>query len=60
MTLCSAVSQRMAERGVLSNQEAPKSPPEIEPGDNRRKEGVKRTWIRGHSVLWHCQHGQGF
>ena len=60
MTLCSAVSQRMAERGVLSNQEAPKSLPEIERGDNRRKEGVKRTWIRGRSVLWRRQHGQGY
>jgi len=60
MTLCSAVSQRMAERGVLSNQEAPKSLPEIDLGGNRRKEDVKRTWIRVCSVLWRRQHGQGF
>jgi len=37
MPLCSAVSQRMAESGVLSTQEAPKSLPEIELGGKRRK-----------------------
>jgi hypothetical protein len=36
MTLCSAVSQRMAERGVLSNQTAPKTLPEFELGLKRR------------------------
>jgi len=46
MPLCSAVPQRMANSGVLSTQEAPKSLPEIELGGKRRKEDVKRTWIR--------------
>jgi hypothetical protein len=57
MPLCSTVSQGMAESGVLSTQKGSNSLPKVEPGDNRRKEDVKRTWIRVRSVLLVCQHG---
>jgi hypothetical protein len=60
MPLCSAVFQRISESGVLSIQEGSKSLPEVELGPNRRKEDVRRTWIRVRSVLWDCQHGHGY
>jgi hypothetical protein len=60
MPLCSTVSQGMAESGVLSTQKGSKSLPENELGPNRRKEDVRRTWIRVRSVLWDCQHGHGY
>src|ERR1017187_10147791 len=40
MPLRSTVSQKMAESGVLSTQEVPKSLLEIELGSNRRKEDL--------------------
>jgi hypothetical protein len=45
MPLCSAASQRMSESDVLSTQEAPKSPPEIELGGKRRKEELWSKFI---------------
>jgi hypothetical protein len=53
MPLCSDVSQRMVETGVLSAQKGSNSLPKIKFGDNRHKEDVKRIKVAAKDLHYH-------